>query len=168
MPYVTNIYTPSQTPLMCSLPPPQCTHTEFSFSFKNLLNASAPLPFVISYDYLSGESTISVSGPLDFETTDRSSIDWMFPSAVRSRLVEIGSVWGSRSFISRWFFKLFRHLARNGMKFEILSISSFDGLTTANLASLLIFISWASSTTTECQTFPVMLTLKETLQGIIW
>lgn len=71
LPYITFCPIYIQTLLTCPLPPPQCTHTEFSFSLKNLLNASAPLPFVISHDYLSGESTISVSGPLDFETTDR-------------------------------------------------------------------------------------------------
>jgi len=51
--------------------PDHGTHAEFSFSFENLLNESAPLPFEISHDRLSGEGTISVSDPLDFETTDR-------------------------------------------------------------------------------------------------
>ena len=65
------LYTHSHTPALCSLPPSQGTHAEFSFSFENLLNESAPLPFEISHDRLSGEGTISVSDPLDFETTDR-------------------------------------------------------------------------------------------------
>ena len=62
MHYQTNHMSPS---------PLQGTHAEFSFSFENLLIVSAPLPFEISHDRLSGEGTISVSDPLDFETTDR-------------------------------------------------------------------------------------------------
>jgi len=73
VPYVAFcvLYTHSHIPTLCSLPPSQGTHAEFSFSFENLLNESAPLPFEISHDRLSGEGTISVSDPLDFETTDR-------------------------------------------------------------------------------------------------
>ena len=67
-----HILSPSHTPPVTHAHPlHQGTHAEFSFTFENLLNTSASLPFAISHNRLSGEGIISISDPLDFETTDR-------------------------------------------------------------------------------------------------